>query len=564
MTFQLSISDIAATPYSSAHFGGNLLATSDIVGENGTFDDTAAALNITFLRYPGGALTESCACIYEADRLTGEQGPSDTSEVLLPLTEMFAYASEVGMALTIVLPTREFLSEETDASGNRLAAVDEDGVRQFIRDVAEGKFGTTPEIQAFEIGNEYWGSGEMNAVEYGRVATKMAVIVNNELSRQPNADSFAATDILVQMGANIGASDLSEMFDGTAEQQLAAASQTFDLSLSGSKYIYSSGEVAWTKVNNAIIMSQFDTETERDAIDGVVAHIYSRGEDVPGSRYFELSQIKDTWLEEMPELSVYATEWNLKRSVGDTRNDEFGLKQAHEMLNIVEAFEWGGVDAAHVWAVQLNSRTALAGVEGEADMRVAGEMFRLMNKTLPGTRPLSLDGSQGRETELEGVTADVHVFFADNRLVTFLASTSNETEEQIVDFNNLVTDAGQVSITRLGVAPGENPTTTTAEPQVTEENTGALFSDGALISDLAPREILVIEMFDPSYTEDVLNISGGPDQRDDDLDLPIIPPEEPESNLGNPPLESDAESGGDDAGLFSTLIGVLPLLLFAG
>ncbi|MBS4012020.1 MAG: type I secretion protein, partial [Roseovarius sp.] len=533
MPFILSIKDVGGPSFTAAHFGGNLLATRDVVGPNGTFADTAATLGMAHLRYPGGALTENCACIYEADRLSDP--PRTTDEpVQTSVTEMFSYATQAGIALTIVLPTRDFLTDASDENGHRFADVDEAAIRQFIADIAEGNFGTAPVIQAFEIGNEYWGSGEMNTVEYGRLASEMALIVEDEMSRHPESLQFADTDILVQMGTNNGVSDLSGLFDGTGSEQLAAANQMFGLSLSEEGYIYSSGEVAWSKVNNAILMDQFDTDAERAAVDGIVAHIYSRGEDVPGSRYFELSQIGDTWLEEMPDLKVYATEWNLKRTVGDTREEEFGLKQAHEMLNIVEAFHWGGVDAAHAWALQLNSRTALAEVEGDAEMRVTGEMFRLMNELLPGTRPLSLVGSAGRETELEGTTADVHSFYAQDRLVTFIASTSDGQSEQVVDFNNLVTQSGEVSITRLGVAEGENPTFTSAEPQITHEDASELLADGILIADLAPREILMIEMSNPTYTDAVLEIAAQDVPADDPV-LPMLPPEAPPQDQNTPP-----------------------------
>jgi hypothetical protein len=562
MPFILSIEDVGGPSFTAAHFGGNLLATRDVVGTNGTFADTAATLGMAHLRYPGGALTENCACIYEADRLSDP--PRTTDEpVQTSVTEMFSYATQAGIALTIVLPTRDFLTDASDENGHRFADVDEAAIRQFIADIAEGNFGTAPVIQAFEIGNEYWGSGEMNTVEYGRLASEMALIVEDEMSRHPESLQFADTDILVQMGTNNGVSDLSGLFDGTGSEQLAAANQMFGLSLSEEGYIYSSGEVAWSKVNNAILMDQFDTDAERAAVDGIVAHIYSRGEDVPGSRYFELSQIGDTWLEEMPDLKVYATEWNLKRTVGDTREEEFGLKQAHEMLNIVEAFHWGGVDAAHAWALQLNSRTALAEVEGDAEMRVAGEMFRLMNEVLPGTRPLSLVGSAGRETELEGTTADVHSFYAQDRLVTFIASTSDGQSEQVVDFNNLVTQSGEVSITRLGVAEGENPTFTSAEPQITHEDASALLADGILIADLAPREILMIEMSNPTYTDAVLEIAAQDVPADDPV-LPMLPPEAPPQDQNTPPDQQSEDEGKDDGGFVSTLLGVLPLLFFAG
>lgn len=395
------------------------------------------------------------------------------------------------------------------------------------------------------------------------MASEMATIIDDELSKLPNPEQFEDIDIIVQMGMNYGTSDLSDKFEGTAEEQLAAANEAYGLNLSEDKFIYGSGDVAWTKVNNEILLNEFD-DTEQEAVDGVAVHVYSKSEDAPNSRYFELSQIKDTWLQQVPDLQVYATEWNLKRTVDETREEEYGLKQAHEMLNIMEAFDWGSVDAAHVWPVQMESRTGLTGVDGNENVDLAGEMFRLMKDTQPGTQPLSLEGSEGRETEIEGETADVHAFYAEDRFVTFLASKSDEPSEQIVDFNNLVSDTGDVSITRLGVEEGSNPTASASAPVVTQENSADLTEDGVLIADLAPHEILVMEMSSPTYTESVLSAVEAAEE-----ELPSILPDDSDDSdedsdtaslLGA--LGDDGGGGGGEMGLLLAL-GILPLLLLA-
>jgi len=525
MSFFPAAQDISRNAYTQAHFGGNVLATNDRFGEEGTTDESFALLEMDFARYPGGSLTEDCFCILNADSKTGIDRDTGEEAELVPISEMFSFAKAEGVALSLVIPTRIFIGEETDANGDRLADVDEALLRDFISAVADGTFGPPPAIQAFELGNEYWNSGRMNAIEYARVSTEMARIIDDEMANGPNPDLYAGTDLLVQMGMNYGYSDLSERFEGTSEEQLAAVNETYGLALSGEDFIYSSGEVAWAKVNNAIIVNEFDTAEERATIDGVIAHVYSKGEDIPNSRYFELSQIDDTWLEEMPGLKTYVTEWNLKRTVNETRDEEFGLKQAHEMLNVVEAFDWAGVNAAHVWPVHLNARTSLAN-ESDGGLRVPGEMFRLMDDALPGTRPLTLAGSEGRETEIEGETADLHSFYAEDRLVTFIASNGGPATEETVDFNSLVSDAGEVFITRLGVAEGEDPTASVATPDVTSEDSGALFGAGVLTATLAPYEILMVEMFDPVYTEDVQAIAAqqGPDEDEREISGSIASP----------------------------------------
>jgi hypothetical protein len=590
MSFQLSAKSLLANVFSQAHFGANVSGPANPDFETDALRQIVADLSVEHLRYPGGSLTENCFCITNPDsdvaidRSTGEEVD------IRPISEVFSLAEAQGIAITLVLPTSIFLGDDVDTHGNRLPDIDEDVLRGFLRDVLDGTFGS-PQLQSIELGDEYWQSGGMNTFEYGRLAADMAVIVKDELHNHPDAERFAETDILVQMGLNYGYARLSNSFEGTGEQQLAALNDTYGLDLSPETYIYSSGAVAWAKVANAVIVNEFDTAEEQDAIDAVVAQLYSKGADVPNSRYFELSQIDDTWMQEMPDLDIHISEWNLKRTVSDERDTEFGLKQAHEMLNVMEAFAWGGVDAAHVWSLQMDSRTGLTDTDG--DIRVPGEMFRLMNETLPGMRPLTLTDSQGRETESEGDTADAHVFYEADRLVTFLVSTSDAPNQETVDFSNIVNDVGDVTITRLGVAEGEIPTFSAALPAVTEENPADFIEDGILIADLAPYEILMIEMSNPTFTPEVESLAANlpvipdfispvgpvttPDidegslsirpldhqEETDDPELPPILPPLPDENSADTDPAPVPEDDGDDFGLGAIALALLPLLLLA-
>ena len=45
--------------YGKAHFGGNFLALTDKLGPQSTYMATAETLDLQYLRYPGGALTEN-------------------------------------------------------------------------------------------------------------------------------------------------------------------------------------------------------------------------------------------------------------------------------------------------------------------------------------------------------------------------------------------------------------------------------------------------------------------------------------------------------------------------
>jgi hypothetical protein len=53
-------------------------------------------------------------------------------------------------------------------------------LRDFVYDLITGVYGDA-DIVSIEVGNEYWGSGGMNAVEYGHIAAEMAFVIHDEL-----------------------------------------------------------------------------------------------------------------------------------------------------------------------------------------------------------------------------------------------------------------------------------------------------------------------------------------------------------------------------------------------
>ena len=76
---------------------------------------------------------------------------------------------------------------------------------------------------------------------------------------------------------------------------------------------------------------------------------------------FILILINKTWTKEFDDLSTYVTEWNLQsnKSALDKTKD-YSLKQAHELIKMVEAMTENDVDVAHIWAVQHSSAANLS------------------------------------------------------------------------------------------------------------------------------------------------------------------------------------------------------------
>jgi len=566
----LSVDSEISSQISLALFGGNFLFTRDRLGDQGTFDELSEALGVENIRYPGGAIAERIFDISVPNRSVSFDDQSGSNVEIVPLDEFLSFAEESGHSVTIVLPTVTFLSANTDENGNRFADFDEALLAQFAIDVASGVYGNV-EIQAFEIGNEYWGSGEMSAVEYGRLSSQMVEVLDDALGTVSNAQfPTDQIDLVVQAGTNFGYSQLSNQYSMLAgpDEVLQALADDYNLG-TDVDFKFGSGALNWTAINNELIMREFDTQAEIDGLDGVAAHVYSREPVVPGSREFFLNQLDDSWLEDFPDLKTYITEWNLKSGVGSLGENDYGLKQAHEMLNIVEAFSEHNVDAAHVWPLSQNTSNALSrGFEFD-ELSPPGEMFRLMAEELPATRPLDLSSSDNQETELSLPDVDVHAFGSPDKFVLYLASTSDEISNSSVDLNSLLSDEDTTFVTYLGVEPGDAPGGVRSNAVIEEVSASdvrdEIFVDGVLEVELDAREIMQVVIENPTWSEEMetywVNVGEADADTDDGPVIPVTDPQ-PGEDPDNPAVGEAANDDGLD--MSALLFGLLPLLFVLG
>jgi len=553
-----------------AIFGGNFLFTRDGLGDQGTFDELSEALGVENIRFPGGAITERLFDISDPNRSVSFDEQLGSNVEIVPLNDFFSFAEEGGYSVTIVLPTKTFLTTTTDENGDRFADFDEAVLTQFAIDVTSGVYGNV-EIQAFEIGNEYWGSGEMSAVEYGRLSSQMVEVLDVALGSVSN-EQFPTDqiDLVVQAGTNFDYSQLNDQYSTLTDPDdiLQALTDDYNLEIK-SDFKFNSGELNWTVINSELIMREFDTQAELEGLDGVTAHVYSREPVVPGSREFVLNQLDNSWLEEFPDLKTYITEWNLKSGVDGLGENDYGLKQAHEMLNIVEAFSDHNVDAAHVWPLSQNTSNALSrGFEFD-ELSPPGEMFRLMAEELPDTRPLDLSTSDDQETELSLPDVDVHAFGNPYKLVLYLASNSDEISNSSVDLNSLLSDEDTAFVTYLGVEPGDDPggvrSSAVVEEASASEVHDEIFVDGVLEVELDAREIMQVVIESPSWSEEMetywLKV-GESDADPGDGPIIIVTDPQPVEDLDDPVVGVDEDDGGLD--ISALLFGLLPLLFILG
>ena len=488
-------------------FGANFLATSDRIGEGTNYANTADYLGVDLITFPGGALTEAYFDITNPDSTEASAPIRELTINLEPYSHFMEYAEASGKSVIVKLPTKCYLSDDKDALGHRYADVDEDALRTFIRDTLDGKYGS-PEIRGFEIGNEYWGSGKMTTPEYGRIASKMAETIHDEIKNHPDfQNGEQEPDVIVQIGLNYGPTPLSSFYADyeTGQEVIDALNEDFGLDLDKS-YLYQSGKPRWADINNKVLIAEFDTDEARDAVSGVSMHLYSRGEDTPGSRYFELDLVNKYWVPEFDHAHPVVTEWNTKVSSRDfDKTTDSALVQSHEMLNIVEAMSLYNTEAATVWPLQIDGPSGLAGNEFSPGIRVAGEMFRLMDGSLVGTTPVDLNTEDSKEGELTVDGIDVHMFAAPDKAVFFIVNTTESDTMTDINLSSVFKNMGDVTVTRLGVMPGDAPGDTNAEAQITEIPSSQVLDGRILSADLDPREIMRVVIEKPVYTVNATN-----------------------------------------------------------
>lgn len=493
--------------FTQDNFGGNFLFHRDTLDGDQSYRQLVQDLGVETVRFPGGSVTEEYFDISNPNSSSGIDPENGEPVNLIPLDDWLTTAGELGISTTVVIPTRTYLSEATDENGNREPDFDHEELYGFVRDVVRGVHGNG-EIAAFEIGNEYWGSGQMSSVEYGRLSSEMSSVIDQALSdSQDMGFDTGDIDVVVQAGTNFDFARLDSSYDDldTPEAVLSALSEEYSQDFSEG-FTFSSGEINWSKVNNALIMNEFDDQ-EIDQIDGVSSHIYTRGELNPEMRDFSTRLVESTWLERNEDLDTYVTEWNLKSTPSLDPDTDYGLRQAHEMLEILEQFPEHGVDTAHAWPLLQNTRNALSSGFEHDELTVGGEMFRMMEESLPGNRSIDLVGSENSETEYSSPTIDVHAFGNPDELVLFLTSKSEEVTSNDFDLSGLLSGGENISVTYLGVDEGDSPGSRNANANVeeatSEEIENEIFNNGILHADLDSLEVMRVVVSQPTWTEEM-------------------------------------------------------------
>ncbi len=466
-----------------AMFGGNgLNVNHGFANSDSVLVSNVDKMAVTSLRFPGGSVTEKWFDINNPDAEWGYNKGS--SSKLVGMTDFFKTANKLHAEVNFVVPTRDGLDKSAAEAlldgtyGHRDVdagyVVD---VKNFIKIMMEKaeEAGTT--IASIEIGNEFWGSGQMTSSEYGKLAGHVAVAIEEaliEIGVQP----IDQPQIVVQTLSSAG------VYSPNQDQTVYVETVTND-----------SGEVLWHEVHfesgvgrvERVISGQGDSGDQgrelvrqfnsvngaADAVDAVSDHLYAKkgfaGVDEGQSYGFKQMDRFSDALErsvELPKIEQHVTEWNVKADDGnrDDYMNNKGLQGASLMNEVFYEMASHGVSAAQVWPLEGKAGQSALSVlnqdkESVPGLTIAGEMFRLMSESLVG-----LEANFDFEVVGE---VDVHGFANEYRDVFFVSERSGNQSEFELQLNEIL-QSGKYLLTTSNLSDGDaDGTDSSADPLVT-------------------------------------------------------------------------------------------------
>lgn len=378
-------------------FGGNFLFDRDRVGEAGTFDEKAEALNINFFRYPGGAISEA---YFDLNNPDAESAGADIA--LLSLSDFVAYVGRVSGSASLVLPSIRYMEVLADDRSSVEEVREE--LSTFLADLRSGLYGDASIFSHIEIGNEYYAHRSENwdvAQEYAGYAR------------------IAAEEVRKAFGDDI-------------------------------KICIQSGV---TQRENNLILDAFDGA---DAlVDAAAFHEYPWRLETIEERRIEKLELVNEWTDAGLAESLYMSEWSIshqlyratgERILSDTIDD--GMARAVATIELAVEYMTAGVEAASVWPIQQNTRGDLAGNEGETfathgqklssnSLTVTGEAFRLASEVMPGATMSDV----GNALDMGGGQVFLHGFEGKDYYALFVSAYEVSVAEGAVE---LAVDLGEI------------------------------------------------------------------------------------------------------------------------
>lgn len=504
-----------AVTLSDSHFGVNVVTIYDqeIADPSEGLADLVKELGAHTLRFPGGSATEH---YFDMTNPNSAVSPVAGASPLTPMDGFFSAAADIGADVQLVVPTKvgfrdtaiDALRAGTYGERDALAASYLSDIDTFVRAAFAEAQANGVTITALEIGNEFWGSGEMTGGEYGFLAGRLAVHLETILVDLGLNDAVgiiaqstaAASDIYAPRNNTALYIETSDGVETLRSQ--AYVDQTFGGSVpSNYEAVTAPGQGSAAGQLNALIAQINAVPGAADALDGVVLHMYQRQglSGVDDGRNFIFDQLRnfedrlDRSAASDP-MSYNITEWNVNTRDHD---DNAGLRHASMLIETLYELTTHRVTNAQIWPLTFNAAQGTSMVDlGDDRLSIAGEMFSLMEESLPGLDPI-LDWS------VEDAI-DIHGFADASRAVLFVSERSGSTQNGVtLHVDGLLESAKYVTtMTHLwdGGAGGDNAA---APPDITQINgrTGPL---GTLDFDLLGWANLRVELTQVSYLDDLV------------------------------------------------------------
>ncbi|WP_150281615.1 calcium-binding protein [Salipiger aestuarii] len=422
-----------------------------------------ASLNVSTLRFPGGSVTENA--FTKASFQTGNYGAQfhtradGSTQNLTTLGEYFAVAGQVGADAQLVIPTRvafaqsaaQALAQGTYGTRSAIDSAYFDHLADFIDTARAEARANGVEITSVEIGNEFWGSGEMTAAEYGYLAGEVTNFM---------AATYPTIDVTVQITASTGIfSPLTDRLaylepDGAGDFILHWADDHNGRLPSGWRTATVPAQ------GNAITQTTAiaDALVEAGAVNsiaGVVQHIYFDDgfAGIDTENEFALNVIKSIFenVTGLGDVEMTVSEWSPRNARGEDSNsgNANGLHYAHTVVEAFFELSAAGVDHANFWPITFSSaktyRTLID--SDEAKLTFGGIAFQWLAQSAAGLRSV-LDFSVEGRIDVHGFgNADTLALFAGERSGRDVANVSLDLSEMFdaTDWFALVSTLGSES-----------------------------------------------------------------------------------------------------------------------
>ena len=422
------------------HFGANFLATQLPTGSDvsslASFTTALQQVSPTGLRWPGGTVTET---VFDMNH---EDSPIMNGRATVGQRQFFDIAGSLKADVTITLQTRSAFGAEhfaaTALSNGEYGSRQVDpqyltDLKAYVGRTVADAAATGTHISLFEIGNEFWGGGEMTAKEYGRVARAVLTAVNEVLNHSTFPAGSTRPVVAIQSlnaAGYMSQSGGSTVYvkDGAVDNQYHAGWTRYTIPDQGTAYAQAMtiADVITGKAEGGANLSHL--------VGGMIDHYYPKtglaaidGE-TDNFMFRQFDSLEKRLGFANGGLSRNVTEWNPIRCVdqnGDGINDTSacnrGMPQAAMMINMMYEMTTHGVTTSDVWPLYF-SKASQNNLIGGAnyEVRIPGVAFGLMSESLVGTQPL-FDSVQ---TIGKGQLT-VHGFSNSQKLVLFVANQSD-------------------------------------------------------------------------------------------------------------------------------------------